>query len=1141
MAWTASNPRETRLATLSAMPPPPPKRPGSECAKLQPPKRFVRPVISGKYAIALAILCAALSARGERTVGSLDGKWDFRLDPQDLGRNQQWFSRQVLFTNTIIVPGAWQAQGYGQDGDKLRHNYEGKAWYRRQVRIPKAAPGQRLFLCFGGVHRSAEIWVNGVRLGQHIGYLSPFEFELTPAIAINATITIAVCVDSKQHWDKDCLTGCVDFIDEMFTPWGGVWGHVWVETRPAGWLEDVAVRTVSAPMPSCEVTARVAGQKANLQARLEVRSKQGVKFKGSANTVEPKDGLLAVRAEMPGARHWWPEEPNLYVARLELLQAGVVIDQVEVPFGVREIRIEGHDFYLNGKKLFLRGYGDDCIYPETMAPPTDKEVYRRKLQAAKDCGFNFVRHHSHFLPPEYYEAADEVGMLISPELPIAYQEYYAKAAGPALELYQTEWAAAIKRLRNHPCIFDWCMGNELYNSTPISPELYRTAKALDPTRPVIDSDGLSGNLAAQGPDRPTLDFYSVQFDENTLPLDNPAKHHLNAPPKKPVISHETGNYVTVPRRDLIEQFKDNFKPFWLEPFRAKLDQLGLLPEAQQWSLNSEKLYYLSHKLNLEDLRKNPWLSGYEWWLLQDYWTGANGLYDTYFRPKSIRPEAVRQFNAPTVLLLDGLPLTASSPQTLELKLLVSNYSPGPIRNGSIRWSVKLGSRLLARQKQSSIAAGQGELIEALKIPVDLAPGSRPERMIVEAELQAGHVSTHNNWSCWIYPDPDRLMLETQSKVPLFATPELCPALKPFGAEPMPVRGPLSARAVYVVAQPSLRTLSAVEAGASMLCLSPSSIFPSTPNWFKPAWWLGNPNDCNAGTVVYPHPVTRQMAPDGWCDAGWYHLIEGAQAYVLDEMPFVALSSPPRTLTPSPVLVRALDVHTVCRNKALLFEARLGRGSLIVSGLRLEPQPNAPERRWLLKQLIDYAATLPQPKAELPLSFLRDKVTSLALPEGPFVSGFARLLTQDGEQADYPSYREAQAPLHVCRQWEAGRSLEWETAPVPPDWTGNEVTFVFAGGLGWVSQPKSEGFALLLNDQPLLRFDVALEGQTWSGDGGKVKLRFVPRKTLPEDALGVFYLTVPADRLKPGRPYRLTIRSNAKDSRRWFGLNAYPFG
>ena len=166
--------------------------------------------------------------------------------------------------------------------------------------------------------------------------------------------------------------------------------------------------------------------------------------------------------------------------------------------------------------------------------------------------------------------------------------------------------------------------------------------------------------------------------------------------------------------------------------------------------------------------------------------------------------------------------------------------------------------------------------------------------------------------------------------------------------------------------------------------------------------------------------------------------------------------------------------------------------------------------------------------------------TLALPDGPFVSGFARLLTQGGEQADYPSYREAQAPLHVCRQMEAGRSLEWETAAVPADWPSNEVIFVFAGGLGWVSQPKSGGFALLLNGEQLLKFDMAPQGGTWSGEDGKAKLRFVVRKNLPEDALGLFYLTVPADRIKRGEPCRLLVRSEARGSRRWFGLNPYSF-
>src|SRR5690606_19596449 len=134
------------------------------------------------------------------------------------------------------------------------------------------------------------------------------------------------------------------------------------------------------------------------------------------------------------------------------------------------------------------------------------------------------------------------------------------------------------------------------------------------------------------------------FDEHSLPLDKPQKYAFEQAPKKPVLSHETGNYATFPRVSQIDEFKDNFEPFWLTPARAKLEKLGLLGEAPQWSKNSERLYLLSHKLNIEAIRRNPRMSGYTWWLLQDYWTGSNGLVDTYFRPKEVDWKIVRQFN-----------------------------------------------------------------------------------------------------------------------------------------------------------------------------------------------------------------------------------------------------------------------------------------------------------------------------------------------------------------------------------------------------------------------------------------------------------------------------------------------------------------
>ncbi len=920
---------------------------------------------------AASLPAGAAEAAAGRAVLSLDGTWQFRLDPDGAGREAKWFSADAAFGDTIQVPGAWQAQGYGAESDKLRHSYDGKAWYRREVAIPDDWAGRRVFLCIGGVHRYAEVWVNGVRLGEHIGYLSPFEFEITQVAPAGRTAVVVVCVDSRQRWDIDCLTGCFDIIDEMFTSWGGIWGHVSVEARPSAWLEDVFIRTPLS-VQRCMVSARVAGDRATVdRMTLELFSRDGARiatwYASLAETVSA-DGQFSLGVVVPGASVWSPASPYLYRFRLSLYRGETVVDRVETRFGFRRIHFRGDEIYLNGKKIFLRGYGDDSVYPQTMAAPSDKELYLARLKLAREYGFNYVRHHSTILPPEYYEAADEAGMLVSAEFPIAYLSYYQRASGPALELYKSEWAAVIRRLRNHPCIFNWCMGNELWDSIPIASDLYRLARDLDSSRPVIDSDGLRIPPFVRGPgDRATLDFFPALFDEWSLPLDAPGKYAFDTVPKKPVLSHETGNYATFPRLGQIAQFKDNFKPFWLTNARARLEKLGLLGEADLWSRNSERLYLLSHKLNVEAIRRNPHISGYMWWLIQDYWTGSNGLVDAYFRPKEIDPAAVRKFNADVVLLQDELPVTCRGGQTLRVPLLVSNYSQTAIDRGRLRWQLKTADRVLAAGGPLPVQVGQGEVKQLTEVRAELPSAAEPQQVTLVAELEAGGTQYRNDWYTWLYPAE---IGRPRLNVPLFASGDLLDSLGPLGAKAIP-QAALPASAVYVVSRPDSALLDALEAGASLLCLSPQGVFPTVRNRFKPAWWLGSDEDCNVGTVVYDNPATRAMAPEGWCDAGWYHLLEGADAYVLDAFP-----AAPH------VLVRGLDIHSRCRSKALLFEARVGKGSLIVCGLRVISANAAarPEARWLLARLVEYAAAPPAPSAQLPVEFLRERIARSPMSE-----------------------------------------------------------------------------------------------------------------------------------------------------------------
>jgi beta-galactosidase/beta-glucuronidase len=106
-----------------------------------------------------------------------------------------------------------------------------------------------------------------------------------------------------------------------------------------------------------------------------------------------------------------------------------------------------------------------------VAPPRVKDPYLSKLRFAHSHGFRFVRHHSHVLPDEYFDSSDEVGVLISPELPCVYKAYYDKAGPVGLDLYARTWTNYIKRLRNHPSIFDWAMCNEYATGIKQGPEL----------------------------------------------------------------------------------------------------------------------------------------------------------------------------------------------------------------------------------------------------------------------------------------------------------------------------------------------------------------------------------------------------------------------------------------------------------------------------------------------------------------------------------------------------------------------------------------------------------------------------------------------------------------------------------------------
>ena len=1077
------------------------------------------------FVVCLALASAGMAqAASGRAALSLDGEWEFQLDRENGGEAAGWGAGEQAFSGRLAVPGAWDAQGFGEETDKLRHQFIGTGWYRRVVDIPADWAGRRLFLCIANVHRYAKTWVNGAYLGEHIGYLSPFEYEITEHVTPGQPARIVIAVDSKQRWDVDCLAGCIDFMDEMDAPWGGFWGHIGLEARARTWLDNLFVQ--SDATGTVRVTAGIAGEpREGDAAHVIFRDAAGEPAGEIApGAVRIEGGVLEGVTRLADAKLWSTDHPHLYTAELVLADASGTLDSAAVRFGMRTLEPRGSQFYLNGAPFFLRGYGDDAIYPATMVPPADKAFYLDRLKVIKSYGFNGVRHHSHFLPPEYYDACDEMGILVQPELPIVYRPFYERAQGPALELYKTEWAAVITRLRNHPSVFGWCMGNELYDGIAIGEELYRIAKELDPQRMVIDSDGLMmKNWLSGERDRPTLDYFAFQFDVFNLPQDLPGLYAFPAEPPKPVISHETGNFGTFPLLDQIELFEHNIKPFWFISAREKVAALGLLDEAPIWARNSQRLYYLCHKLNIEDIRKNPYLSGHHWWLFQDYWTGSNGIVESYFRPKEhIKPEEVRQFVNDVVLLEDGLAWAYRAGDTVETAFLVSNYAEAPLADTTLTCRIECGGQTLLEDSRAIAPPPQGSVTPVRECRFACPEAAEPLPLTIRLQLTTPSRTVENAWTTRVYPRETAPVLEH----PVYATVEWSDELAPFGVQPVPEDGAFPPQAAYVASTLSRTLVQAVNDGACLLLLKPDGVFSAVNNRFKTTWWLGSPHDSNVGTVVYDHPVTQGMAPEGWCDGGWYRLLENASSYLLDGAP----------LRPD-VLVRGIDGHRFCRDRVLLFQMRVGKGSVIACGLNLErDDPPAPEKEWLKARLLEYAASLPRPAAEWPAAYFEERAMDTPPVTGPFVAGFAS--STAGQIQSYVSYREEHAPYYILRQTDTANRLEWITAPVPETFDSDHATFVFAGGLGWRTQPETPGFAFRVNGKRILDFDITDQARQWQDGASGISLVFMPRRRLPEDTAGIFFVVVPARHLTPGKPCTFAVESRGEGSQRWFGLNLY---
>ncbi|MGE5647620.1 MAG: glycoside hydrolase family 2 protein [Acidobacteriota bacterium] len=866
--------------------------------------------MANRFLLLLAAAC--LLSGAERASIDLNGTWHFRT-------GEEWRS--------IQVPGAWQAQGVGEPNGILRHHYAGAAWYRRTVAIPAGWQGRRIVLRIGGALRDVELSVNGTVVGWHSGMSAPFEFDVTAAArpgednVFLLRVSIPEGTPDTVSPDKQAgaePTGMLNYIGN----WGGLYGNVSLEASAPDSIDEIAIAPdVAASGARFRVTVRGA-------AAGTVRVAVG-KFETTAPVA---DGRAEAELKMPGARLWTPEDPFLYTAEIALVVNGTERDRIRQRFGLREVATRGNVLLLNGKPLYLRGFGDDNIEVLTGTPPASKAVYLERLRLAKSYGFNAVRFHSMTPAPEYFEAADEVGIFVMAELPAAYTMYFL----PHKEFLRGELEGILRAHRNHPSFLSLAFGNELnpewiksdaerkqFHATV--EEFYRTAKAIDAARLIMATDGT--------PLRPT-DMMSLYGEP---------------PGDVPTVRHEFGEYYcSLPDVSLIDKFTGVVDPVWLKAKKRWVEENGLQAVYPAYLRNSERLQQLGRKFQIERVRLDNRITGYHYWLIVDYPGGTGegdsweeGWFDYFWRPKGVKPEEGRELNSAVLPLIDAGPGDRSmwSDRGKTIGVLVSNYGQDEIRNGTVAWRLTSGGSVLRGSELQGVNVPLGKVARVGEIEIRDLPGDGARRLELAVEVRAGGAVYTNRWDFWSFPR--RGLLEKAAR-PVASTIkwDAIGRLYPFVSARTREWDP---QGVVIASALSPELNAYLEAGGTVLLLGGGK-GPELTYFPGPG--------AAVGTRAADHPALAGFPHEEFCGLEFYNLMQGSRAVPLDEIGKGAEPIVGAVMTASGWLSAKKDLVRV----AQLYEKRVGRGRLLATTLSVRENFDEayPEVIYFFDRLLRYA-------------------------------------------------------------------------------------------------------------------------------------------------------------------------------------------
>ncbi|MDZ7301879.1 MAG: T9SS type A sorting domain-containing protein [candidate division KSB1 bacterium] len=489
--------------------------------------------------------------------------------------------------------------------EKRPEYYQDGVWYRRAFTVPDSLRGKFVKLMFYAVNYVADVWLNGNYLGYHEGGYTSFAFDVSNAIKYDSVNVLAVRVDNPPWATR------IDIVPYSRVDWfnyTGIIHEVYLEFSDllSVMRADVVPKEIGGKIQTTIVLYNASSAVQSAEVRVEIYEaqidSQNIRVERASDLIgalSPISGQTQTSVTVPAReaqvwrttltvqnpRLWSPKQPNLYVLRVTVSQAGHVVDEFFTQFGIRTIKTAGNKFLLNEKPAFFVGMARHEDHPNYGRSIPTATIYD-DLVKIKNLNANWLRTAHYPNHPFTYIAADRLGFVVMEEIPVWQFDLPSAWAIQNIvrHIHEQMFKEMVFRDYNRPSIVHWSTSNECLDVTNRQTFIQRVNQELDSLYPDGRMVGQSAAADRPGPDDPSqavCDYagwtmYFGVFHGNTAYTGT--KYFLVdanlAYPQKPIVNTEFGywsseNGSTAPMQ--VEIFNDTFRAL---KQRAAMDSLG---------------------------------------------------------------------------------------------------------------------------------------------------------------------------------------------------------------------------------------------------------------------------------------------------------------------------------------------------------------------------------------------------------------------------------------------------------------------------------------------------------------------------------------------------------------------------------------